>query len=238
MVYGCARADPKPGTIVMRLDLGSPVRCTDGPYGELADVVIDPLTRRLTHIVVAPHHRRELARLVPVDAAHASGDEIALDLTIAEIDELETLQKAAYLRLGDAPIEDPEWDVGISETLAMPYYGSFSTGGPGSGIGPLGLDENIAEIYDRVPKGEIEIRRASSVISSDEHLLGHVDGFVVGSDERISHVVLEKGHLWGKREITIPINAVGEISNDEVRLILSKHEVSELKSIPVHRWAG
>ena len=38
----------------MRLELGSPVNCTDGPFGELADVVVDPTKRRVTHLVVDP----------------------------------------------------------------------------------------------------------------------------------------------------------------------------------------
>jgi sporulation protein YlmC with PRC-barrel domain len=54
----------------MRLQLGSVVHCPDGVYGELADVVIDPLKRQVTHLVVAPHHRHDLARLVPVEHAH------------------------------------------------------------------------------------------------------------------------------------------------------------------------
>jgi hypothetical protein len=76
------------------------------------------------------------------------------------------------------------------------------------------------------------------VFSGDEHLLGHVDGFVVGSDELISHIVLERGHLWGKKDVTIPIKAVAGIDNDEVRLNLSKDEVGELSSVPVRRWTG
>ena len=34
------------------LQLGSPVRCNDGPAGSLSDVVIEPAERRVTHIVV------------------------------------------------------------------------------------------------------------------------------------------------------------------------------------------
>jgi hypothetical protein len=62
--------------------------------------------------------------------------------------------------------------------------------------------------YDRVPKGELEVRRASAVISADGHSLGDVDGFVVDSDEHITHFVLERGHVWGRKEVTIPIGAV------------------------------
>jgi len=225
----------------MRLDLGSPVRCTDGVYGELADVIIDPIQRRVTHLVVQPHHRHDLARLVPVDRAHpgtASDTEIVLDYTIAEVSALEPLQKAAYLRLGELPVEDPDWEVGIEDVLALPYYGSFAPGGLGVGTAPFGFDDHVTEVYDRVPKDKIEIRRASAVISSDEHRLGHVDGFVVDSGELITHLVLEHGHLWGKQEITIPINAVANITMDEVKLSLSKDQVAELKSVPVHRWSS
>jgi sporulation protein YlmC with PRC-barrel domain len=227
--------------VVMRLDLGDAVHGADGVWGELTDLVIDPTTRRVTHLVVAPQHRHDLARLVPVEKAHArssSDNQIVLDYTADEISELEPVQKSAYLRLGEVPVEDPDWEVGVTDMLALPYYGSLASGGLGTPMEPLGVDGNLAEIYDRVPKDKVEIRRSSSVFSGDEHLLGHVDGFVVGSDALISHIVLEQGHLWGKKDVTIPINAVAGIDNDEVKLNLSKDEVGELNSVPVRRWAA
>jgi hypothetical protein len=48
--------------------------------------------------------------------------------------------------------------------------------------------------------------------------------------------VLEHGHLWERREITIPIGAVAEVKTDRVTLRLSKDEVGELESVPVRRW--
>jgi hypothetical protein len=223
----------------MQLDLSSPVTAADGPYGELVDVVIDPLARRVTHLGVAPPHRHDLARLVAIGHAHPtdpSATELLLDMTVAQLEALEPIQRSAYLRLGEAPVEDPEWQVGIEEILALPYYGSLAPGGLGAGIAPPGLDEHITEVYDRVPKDKIEIRRSSPVVSSDEHRLGHVDGFVVGADDLISHLLLEQGHLWGKHEVTIPIDAVAEIRNDEVVLNLSKDDVERLEPVPVRRW--
>jgi hypothetical protein len=225
----------------MRLALGDAIHCADGVWGELTDLVIDPTTRRVTHLVVAPRHRHDLARLVPVEKAHAassSDDQVGVDYTAAEMSELEPVQKSAYLRLGEVPVEDPDWEVGITDMLALPYYGGLAPGGLDTPIEPLGVDEHVTEIYDRVPKDKVEIRRSSSVFSGDEHLLGHVDGFVVGSDELISHFVLEQGHLWGKKDVTIPISAVATIDNDEVKLNLSKDEVGELNSVPVRRWTG
>jgi hypothetical protein len=40
------------GRCAMRLELGGRAGCSDGTFGELADVMIDPTTRRVTHLVV------------------------------------------------------------------------------------------------------------------------------------------------------------------------------------------
>jgi sporulation protein YlmC with PRC-barrel domain len=218
----------------MRLDLGSPVRCTDDAFGELADVVIDPATRRVTHLVVQPHQRNEQARLVPVDRAQA-GDTadatISLGCTVAEMNEFELVRESAYLRLGEVPVEDPDWDVGIEEPLALPP----ATGMGGFGAGAGDIDPHVMLSYDRIPMGEVEIRRASSVTSADGHHLGHVDGFVLDSEQQIAHLVLEHGHLWGRRDVVIPASAVGRVDTDDVVLTLSKDEVGALPSARVHR---
>ena len=53
----------------MRLELGRPVRCSDGPFGELVDIVIDPTKKRVTHLVVRAHGLDGVSRLVPVELA-------------------------------------------------------------------------------------------------------------------------------------------------------------------------
>src|SRR4051812_5899123 len=94
----------------MRLELGSEVRCTDAPWGELADIVVDPFSRRVTHLVTRPHDRPEEARLVPVERARDDGKAIVLDCSVAELEALERMHESAYLRLGEFPVTDPEWD--------------------------------------------------------------------------------------------------------------------------------
>ncbi len=232
------RRDPIPS---LRLDLGSGVVCTDGVYGELADVVIDPIKRQVTHLVVQPQHRHDQARLVAIERARArpgSQEEILLDCTVAETERFEPVQRSAYLRIGESPDEDPDWEVGIQSSLALPYFESLTSGGFGTGVPPLAYDDHVPEVYDRVPKDKVEIRRSSPVFSSDDHHLGHVDGFVVDDSDGITHLVLEHGHLWGKREITIPIGAAARIENDEVTLSLSKDEVEKLQSVPMRRPTG
>ena len=158
-------------------------------------MVIDPTTRRVTHLVVQPDRPSEPARLVPVERARG-GEEaegtIVLDATVAQIGQLESVRESAYLRLGEFPVEDPDWEVGVEEMLALPYYQDLD----GIGAEPLSYDDHVVWKYDRIPKGEVEMRRASPVTSSDGHHLGHVDGFVVDGEDHIGHLVLEHGHLW------------------------------------------
>jgi len=84
----------------MRLDLGTSVHCTDAVFGELADVIVDPISRRVTHLVVQPHGHHERARLLPIDRVSPADDGLALDCSIAEVEALEPVHESAYLRAG------------------------------------------------------------------------------------------------------------------------------------------
>jgi hypothetical protein len=221
----------------MRLELGTPVRCTDKAYGELADVVIDPISKRVTHLVVRPEHQEALeTRLVPIELVQGGDEaaEISLRCTVEDVNGFEPVQEYAYLRLREAAVADPDWDVGVEDVLASPYYEAD----PALGLGYPGYDRDLGLIYDRVPKGEVEIRRSSDVWSADEHHLGDVDGFLVDAEAHITHLILERGHLWGRREVTIPIGAVAKVETDTVTLSLSKDQVGELPSVRVHRSGG
>ena len=219
----------------MRLELGKTIRCSDREVGELADLVIDPTTRQVTHLVARMHAHDGPARLVPVELVEDGGgdDGISLKCDADHMNALDTVEKFAYVRTGEFPVEDERWDVGVAELLVAPYYEAV-----GMGEYPGAYDPNSGVAYDRIPKGEVEIRRASEVITKDGTLAGRVDGFVVDGEQHITHFVLERGHLWGKREVTIPIGAVERIETDAVRLSLAKDEVGALPAVRVNRWLG
>jgi sporulation protein YlmC with PRC-barrel domain len=231
--HGCGEKEQ-----TMRLELGTSVRCTDEPFGELADVVIDPITTQVTHLVVKPQHGDDIARLVPIELVENDKEEskeLRLRCTAEEARQLEHVQEFAFLRLGESPTSDPDWDVGVQDVLALPYYEGTAVMGYGGELEGGALDQ-AGVTYDRVPKGEVEIRRSSTVAATDEEFLGKVDGFVV-DEGHITHFVLERGHLWGKREITIPIGAVAKVESDAVSLSLTKAQVEDLPAVRVHRWS-
>jgi PRC-barrel domain len=80
----------------------------------------------------------------------------------------------------------------------------------------------------------VEMRRGSAVEAADGTFLGHVDGFLVDDEGRITHLVLERGHLWRRRDITIPVTAVAQLHTDKVRLSLSPDDVAALPAVRGH----
>lgn len=221
----------------MRIDLDMPVSCVDGAFGELADVVIDPGSRRVTHVVVQPHDRSERARLVPIESARGRDGSagISLTCTVATIIGCEAIQESAYMRIGESIEPGSDWDVGIQEAYPVPDGGSLGPEILGAGVA-MEYDQHMGVNYHRIPKGDVEIRRASAVTSADDHHLGHVVGFVIDDDARITGLVLEHGHLWGKRMVPIPGSAIDRFNIDELVLTLSADEVAALQPLPGHHW--
>ena len=206
--------------------IGAEVTCSDGVCGELGRVVIDPLARVLTHLVVEPKHRQGLGRLVPVDLVDSTGEEIRLRCNAAQFDALEDAEETHLL-----PEAGEQMGYGAGQALALPYYG---LGGGMGGMGMGGMDmANAPQVFvdDRVPAGEVEVRRGEHVHATDGNI-GRVQGLVIDpKDHHVTHVLLEEGHLWGKKEVAIPIGAVKDVAADGVRLNLRKDQVRELPPV-------
>jgi hypothetical protein len=223
----------------MRIDLDTPVICVDGPAGQLQDVVIDPTTQRLTHLVVQPHDANDRVRLMPIEHARAdtASAGIALDCSIATFLASDPIQESAYLRMGDLVDGGPDWTVGIQEMFSLPEYGSLGPEVMGAGM-TMEYDQHVAVSYHRIPVGGVEIRRSSSVTSSDSHHLGHVVGFVTAEEGAITQLILEHGHLWTKRMVAIPSRAIERFETDELTLSLTADRVGGMKSLPGHHHWG
>ena len=76
--------------------IGSDVLCSDGLCGELGRVVVDPVAKALTHLVVEPTHKQGLGRLVPVDFVESTEQTIRLRCSIAEFDALEYAEETKF----------------------------------------------------------------------------------------------------------------------------------------------
>jgi sporulation protein YlmC with PRC-barrel domain len=213
----------------MRLRFGIEVSCEDAVVGHVADVVVDPVARRLTHVVLMTEE--EVVRLVPVQHFDDGGRKLALTCPIAQVSEFESIRRLAYLGFSEEPEHDDGHKIGIEEMVAVPYFEEAQFG---DYVGEI--DPNVTLTYDVIPEGGAELRGASDVISADGHSLGRAAGFDVDGG-RLTHLVLEHGHLWWTRDVSVPIDDVEQIGNDRVTLTRTKDEVSALPSLRVGRSA-
>ncbi len=205
--------------------IGSDVSCSDGACGELRRVVVDPIARALTHLVVEAKHGQGMGHLVPVDLVSSAGAEIHLRCTVAQFEALDDAEETQFL-----PGASGQWGYGQDQMLSHPYYG---LGMGGMGMGGMGMGMGVGPqpiIFDRVPVGEVEVRRGEHVQATDGPI-GKVQGLVVDpSDHHVTHVLLDEGHLWGKKRVAIPIGAVSGV-DDGVKLNLTKDEVRDLPEV-------
>jgi sporulation protein YlmC with PRC-barrel domain len=206
----------------IRIALGAPVRCGGAQVGKLADVLVDPVDRHLTHIVVKTRDKQ--VRRVPVELVDLVEDrpDVALTITQQELASLEPIRHFAYVGFDEPPTTETGSDVGVEEVVSLPCFEATEFG---DYVGDF--DAGVALTYDEIPKGEAELGRTSAILSVDGRALGHVDGLIL-RDAGITHVVLEHGHLWRVRRVAIPIEAVDAIETDVVTVRLSKDEVDTL----------
>jgi sporulation protein YlmC with PRC-barrel domain len=201
--------------------IGAPATCSDGPCGAVTRVVVDPVARELTHLVIEPEHRSGLGRLVPRDMVEAGKDGVRLNYTLAEFGELPSAEETDFLPGGSG------YDAyAAHEAYYWPYFGLEG------GADPRLALASAVETRDMLPPGEIGVRRGEPVHASDGEI-GKVEGLVIDSAQgHVTHVLLQEGHLWGQKQVAIPINAVGTIDHG-ITVTLTKHEIEALPQVGV-----
>ena len=212
-----------------KYEIGSAVHCRTERCGELTSVVVDPVAERLTHLIVVAGDG-SAGRLVPVELAHAGPDGVVLECGREEFDRLEPSLQTHFLDDADA---EQRYGYHEGQVVFWPHYGlAPSTAATGMGAMDPQAYSHMA-IEDRVPAGEVRIRRGERVSAVDGHI-GHVRGLVVDpADEAVTHVLLDEGHLWGHKRVAIPVGAVEGIDPAGVTVRLTKQQIKDLPPVEV-----
>ena len=114
--------------------------------------------------------------------------------------------------------------------MALPYYGLRTDAAGFAGMPQRRISPRV-KLHDRVPVGEVAVRRGEHVHATDGHI-GRVKGLVIDpADHHVTHFLLDEGHLWGQKTVAIPIGAVTHIE-DGVRLNLTKDQVRDCRRSP------
>ena len=159
--------------------------------------------------------------------------------TKAQFGVLEAAEETEFL-----PRASGDWGYEQHQMLSLPYFRLGSMGIAMGGVGGVGTGATGIPLTDvgaihphvitteRVPAGEVEVRRGEHVYATDG-AIGRVQGLVIDpNDHHVTHVLLDEGHLWGQKRVAIPIGAVTRV-DDGVRLNLAKDEVRDLPPVDV-----
>jgi len=206
---------------MMPLWIGADASCTDGACGQVSRIIVNPVNREVTHLAVDPAHRRGPARLVPVDLVDATTGQIRLRCTLAEFRTLRPAQEAESV-----PDLDPTGQANAPNQVNWAVRMHMARD-PGESEAPQQVWVNY------VPSGEVDIRRDLTVCATDGEI-GQVQGLVVDpGGHQVTHVLLQEGHMRGRKEVAIPISAVTKIGTLLIHLSLTKHQVKDLPPVNI-----
>ncbi len=209
---------------MLEIPLGANVECTDGECGKSTSIIVNPVGRKVTHFVLENDefvgHRD---RIVPIEKiASATRKVIRLNCTIQDVVTMKPFTETRYIRRDVSQYSSAYYG---HETYSEPYYT------PNEGA--------ISVDAESVPAGE-QIAHRGMVVEASDGKVGVVEGLVVNPEnEEITHLILQEGHLLGKKDVALPISAVEKVVDDIVHLNVDKKTIEDLPAVPVrsdHDW--
>ena len=202
----------------MDIPINVEVLCAGKPCGRSTSLIINPINEHVTHLVVTEKTFPNIERLVPVDKILASTpSSIQLRCNSSQLSEMDTFEETDFIeggRLDSAlPYSTPYevWPYAMYDAAPIPFE------------------------HKHIPAGEVAVRRGTPVEATDGRV-GKVDEFLVDPEnDGITHLVLREGHLWGQKDVTIPVSEINEITEEAVYLKLDKKAIETLPMVPVSR---
>jgi sporulation protein YlmC with PRC-barrel domain len=99
----------------------------------------------------------------------------------------------------------------------------------------LAAFESLADadpsMSNTIPSGHLAVRGDQHVHSTDGET-GKIRAVMVDAGSgRVTHILLQEGHLWGKREVSIPWASVTSLDGG-VHLSLTSEAIKELPPVP------
>jgi uncharacterized membrane protein len=203
-------AEPTQRTI----SLGAQVQCTDGYGGSVTGLIVEPLARRLTHLVVQDDTVPAVEHLVPIGrVAGTTHQHVTLDCTRETLAALKPFAEERYIRSNASDY--------------MPIYAVIPSGEFEA--------KHIPLVTEHIPPGELAIQNGAQVQASDGHL-GEVSGCVVeDASGAISSIVVRLGDWPTRRERVVPIAEVERIGSRTLSLKLARGQVDVLPARPLPR---
>jgi sporulation protein YlmC with PRC-barrel domain len=213
---------------VTNVPLQANVQCSDSPCGKSTDVIVNPVTHKVTHFALKDKKLPENpTRLVPIEkVASTTPDQITLKCTRDEVAKMGPFIVTNFIQ---------ETGAGQAYAYGGAYVAPYAYGNPSESqyvVNNTGYD---AVNEEQIPQGELALTAGMKVEASDGKV-GKLDELVL--DEKsgeITHIQMREGHLWGKKDVAIPIADIDFSDGETVYLKIDKAAVKTLPAVKVKR---
>jgi hypothetical protein len=196
-----------------------------GAAGHITHIVLNPLTRKVTDVVVREPGLLSGEVIVPIGCIAASTPEaVDLRITRQELADMPSFIVTRFITPSDNFLAhyQPWTDYPSAGVMMSPYASMWQ--------------EGITVSYQTIPIDELAMSRGDSVEATDGRV-GRIDEFLVDpTTMRITHLVMRTGHVWGQKDITIPLVQIDRITDGSVYLRLNKRQIEQLPALKVRRW--
>ncbi len=212
----------------MEIPLNAKVVCQDGVCGKSLYVLINPVTKEVTDLVVEGDFSAKNEFIVPLNfVAEVKAGTIHLNCRKAELEKLDPFIKTSFIN-EDIPAfyyKPAGGMVGMGAYYVWPYVT------PAKSV-------KVPVEEEQIPPGELAVQRGTRVKATDG-FVGKVDEFVVNPDNNhITHMIMREGHLWGHKDVIIPLSEIATTGEETVTLKIDKHQIEALPTFPVKRhWS-
>ncbi len=212
------------------ISLNAKVQCTDGACGKMTNVIVNPISLTVTHIVInheeLPHNP---TRLVSIDnVAEISHEVVTLNCSIEDVSVMKPFLVDHFVQQSPSG-KAYDWKGGTSSMFSFRSHDAYSSQYV---VNNTGYDS----IRDaRIPEGERSIHAGMEIKATDGEV-GKLDELVLdGKSGAITHIQMREGHLWGKKDVAIAISDIDFVDAKTVYLKIDKAAVKALPAVKVKR---
>lgn len=199
--------------------------------GHITHVVLDPATKKVTHIVVRVGTLVSTDKVIPMTLVETcTPEQVTLRIGEKALQTLPDFEEACYI-----PVDIPE----PNELSALAgIMGGWLYFYPPPEL-PLQHHEPADHPYhmthrfvestlQNIPEGEIALKEGASVISADFHTVGHVESILVSPDTGcVTHMLISKGILFKAHKL-IPVAWINIVGESEVHLNVDSEVIKRL----------
>ncbi len=197
------------------IPIAADVQCTDGPCGKSTNVIYNPVNHKLTHFAL---HDKKLpenpTRIVPIEKiASATAKQITLNCSKDDVAKMPAFIVSDFIQ------ESPS---GLAYASGEAYHSEYV-------VNDTAYD---AVDEEQLPHGEESLHSGMHVQASDGRV-GKLDALVLDPKSgAVTHILMREGHLWGKKDVAIPLSGIDFADGDKVYLKMDKASVKELPAVP------